>query len=297
MKTRRCQVIVNPRGGRHRGIAIWERVRPIFDEAGWDLAVRVTEYSGHARALARTLSSDGDAGLCVLGRDGTVHEVVNGLMEREPPSLLPLGLIPAGSANTLHQHLGCTDPRVAARRIVAGRTGPLDVVRVAMGTQVLYSVDLIGWGSVADVNCAAERWRFLGPSRYTAAALWQIVRACCYPARILLDDRVVEDEFLFAIACNAKYAGKGLKMAPRAELGDGKLDVVLCRRTSRLQMLRLFAKLRTGSHTTLDCVEYRQVKSLAIEGAASERLDIDGEVKGQAPFRAEVLPGALEVFI
>ena len=297
MKTRHCHVIVNPRGGRHRGIAIWEQVRPIFDEAGWDLAVSVTEYSGHARALARTLSLDGHDGLCVIAGDGTVHEVVNGLMEREQPSLLPLGLIPAGSANTLHQHLRCADPLVAARRILAGRTGPLDVVRITVGTQVLYSVDLIGWGSVADVNCTAERWRFLGPSRYTAAALWQIIRARCYQARVLLDDRVVEDEFLFVIACNAKYAGKGLKMAPRAELGDGKLDVVLCRRTSRLQMLRLFAKLRTGSHPTLDCVEYRQVKLLAIEDTASECLDIDGEVKGQAPFRAEVLAGAMTVFI
>ncbi len=293
---RRCHAVINPRGGRHQGIAILEQVRPVFDAAGWDLALSVTEYPGHARELARTLPFDGYYGLCVFGGDGTVHEVVNGLMERGQRSLVPLGLIPTGSANTLHQHLQCADPLVAARRIVAGRSSRLDVVRVTMGTQVVYSVDLIGWGSIADVNCRAERWRFLGPSRYTAAALWQIVRARHRRARVLVDDRVLEGEFLFVIVCNAKFAGKGLKMAPRAELRDGKLDVVLCRRASRFQMLRLFARLFAGSHVSLDCVEYHQVKSLAIESTGDEPLDIDGEVKGHAPFLAEVLAGALDVF-
>lgn len=293
----RCHAVVNPHGGRHQGIAVLQQVRPIFDAAGWDLVVSVTEYAGHARELARTLPVDGYQGLCVFGGDGTVHEVVNGLMERGQPSLLPLGFLPAGSANTLCQHLQCADPLKAARRIVAGRTGRLDVLQVTMGAEVVYSVDLIGWGIIADVNRTAERWRFLGPSRYTAASLWQIVRARCRPARVLLDDRVLEDEFLFVIACNAEYAGRKLKMAPRAELGDGKLDVVLCRRTSHLHMLRLFARLHTGSHVTLDCVEYHQVNSLAIECAADEPLDLDGEVKGHTPFRAEVLAGAMAVFV
>ncbi len=236
-------------------------------------------------------------GLCVLGGDGTVHEVVNGLMQRGQPSWPPLGLIPTGSANTLHQHLQCTDPLVAARRIVAGRTGRLDVVRVTMGAQVVHSVALVGWGSIADVNRTAERWRCLGPSRYSAAALWHIVRVRCRRAKVFLDDQVLEDEFLFVIACNGKFAGKGLTMAPCADLGDGKLDVVLCRRVSRFQMLRLFAGLHTGSHVTLDGVEYHQVKRLVLECAADESLDLDGEVKGQAPFRAEVLAGAMAVFI
>ena len=296
MTAKRCHAVVNPRGGRQRGLAIFEQVRHVFEEAGCELAVSVTEYSGHARELARALPLDGLDCLCVVGGDGTIHEVVNGLMERGQPSLLPLGFIPAGSANTLHQQLQCADPLVAARRIVAGKTGPLDVVRVTMGAQVVYSVDIIGWGSVADINCTAERWRFLGPSRYTAAALWQIVRARRRRAKVVLDDRVLEDEFLFVIACNTRFAGKGLKMAPRAELGDGKLDVVLVRRASRLQMARFFAKVFDGSHVTMDCVEYHQVRSLTLESAGGEPLDLDGEIKGQAPFQAALLPGAMRVF-
>jgi len=230
-----------------------------------------------------------------VGGDGTIHEVINGLLARGQSPSIPLGFIPAGSANTLHQQVQCADPLEAARRIVAGRTGPLDAVRVTMGAQVVYCVDIIGWGGVADINCTAERLRFLGPSRYPAAALWQILRARRRQAKVVLDDRTIEDEFLFVIACNTKFAGKGLKMAPRAEIGDGKLDVVLVRRASRLQMAGLFAKVFDGSHVAMDCVEYHQVRSLAIDSAGGEPLDIDGEIKGQAPFRADLLPGVMRV--
>ncbi len=177
MVAKHCQAVVNPRGGKRRGLAMLEQVRFVFEEAGWELAVSETEYSGHAQELARTLPLDGYDGLCVVGGDGTIHEIVNGLLERGGSPVIPLGFIPAGSANTLHQQVQCTDPLEAARRIVAGKTGPLDVVQVTMGAQVVYCVDILGWGGIADINGTAERWRFLGPSRYPAAALWQILRA------------------------------------------------------------------------------------------------------------------------
>ena len=150
MTAKRCLTVVNPRGGTQRGLVILEQVRPVFEEAGWELAVRVTEFSGHAQAIARALALDGYDSLCVIGGDGTIHEVVNGLMERDQSALIPLGFIPAGSGNTLHQHLQYVDPVESARRIVAGRTCPLDAIKVTMGQQVVYCVDIIGWGGVAD---------------------------------------------------------------------------------------------------------------------------------------------------
>lgn len=85
-------------------------------------------------------------------------------------------------------------------------------------------------------------------------------------------------------------------MAPRAEIDDGKIDVVVVRRASRLQMLELFQRVFDGSHTSLSCVEYHQVRSFAIESAGREMLDLDGEIKGTAPVRVQMLPGALRLF-
>jgi YegS/Rv2252/BmrU family lipid kinase len=246
--------------------------------------------------LARTLDLDGYDGFCVIGGDGTIHEVANGLMQRDRRALIPLGFIPAGSGNTLHQHLQCAEPLEAARRILAGRSYPLDVARVTMGEKVVYCVDLIGWGGVAEINRTAERWRFLDPSRYALAALWHILRAKRRRASIVLDGQTFDDDFFFVIACNTKFTGKKMMLAPFAEVGDGKIDVVVLRRASRWQMLKLFLKVFHGSHLSLPCVEYYQVHSFAIESASCEPLDLDGEIKGTAPVRVEMLPAALRVF-
>jgi sphingosine kinase len=289
-------MIVNPHGGTKRGLAILDQVKPVLEGAGWKLEVRMSEYAGHAQVIARDFDAACCQRLCVIGGDGTIHEVINGLMQRSRPVSVPLGFIPAGSGNTLHQQLKCVDPLDAARRIIAGKTVSLDAVIVTMGTEVVYCVDIIGWGGVADINRTAEGLRRFGPSRYAIAALWQIVRAHRRWARLVLDDITIEDEFLFVIACNTKFTGKGMKLAPRAEIGDGKIDVVVVRRASRLGLMSLFAKMYDGSHLKLRCVEYHQVRSFRIESNDLNPLDLDGEVKGHSPFCAEMVPAAFQVF-
>ena len=297
MTPRRLVVVVNPRSGKQRGLAILDRVKPVFAAAGIEWDVRVTQRPGHAREIARTLELTGVDGLCAIGGDGTVHEVADGLMQRGEPISVPLGVIPAGTGNTLALHLQCDDPLEAAQRIVAGSTQPLDVVRVTLSDEVVFfCVDVVGWGAVAEINATAERLRFLGPPRYGAAALWQILRAKRRRATLILDAQTIDDEFLFVMACNPKFTGSGMKLAPRAEIGDGKLDVVVVRRATRWQMLKLFSKVFDGSHLDLEFVEYHQVRSFAIASQYHDPLDLDGEMKGHTPMSAEVLPSALRIF-
>ena len=296
MAVQRLLVVVNPLGGTRRGLAVLERVTPTFASAGIELDVRVTERPGHAREIARTLDLTGVDGLCAIGGDGTIHEVADGLMQRGESISVPLGIIPAGTGNTLAQHLSCDDPLEAARRIVAGETQPLDVVRVILNDEVIFCVDIVGWGAVSDINATAERLRWLGPPRYGAAALWQILRAKRRRAMLTLDGQTIDDDFLFVMACNPKFTGSGMKLAPRADIGDGKLDVVVVRRATRWQMLKLFSKVFDGSHVELDYVEYHQVRSFSIASQNCDPLDLDGETKGHTPMSADVLPSSLRIF-
>ena len=293
---RKLLAVVNPCGGTRRGAAILGQVGPLFEAAGVRLDICLTQRAGHAREIAREADLIGYDGLCVLGGDGTIHEVADGLMARSAGDVIPLGLIPAGSGNSMHQHLGCVDPLEAARRILAGKTLPLDVMRVTMGANVIHCVNIVGWGAVAEINATAESLRWLGPMRYALAAMRHILCARPQQARITLDSQTLEGEFLLAIACNAAFTGKGMKAAPHADLGDGKIDVIVVRRASRLQLARLFTKIFDGSHLAMDCVEYYQTASLAIESDSRRLLNLDGEMKGRPPFDLQVLPGALRVF-
>jgi sphingosine kinase len=293
---KRFVVVVNPYGGKQRGLMVLEQVKPALAAAGAELDVRVTQAAGQAGEIARSLDLGCCDGICVIGGDGTVHEVADGLLQRGEPISIPLGLIPGGTGNSLHQHLQCDDPLEAVRRIVAGRTEPLDVIRVSLQDQVVFCIDIVGWGAVADINCTAEKLRMLGPPRYAVAALWHILRAKRRRAKLVLDGRTMEDEFSFIIACNPKFTGLKMKLAPLAETTDGKVDVVFVRRATRWQMLQLFAKVFKGTHLSLRCVEYHQVSSFAIESEGNEPLDLDGEMKGNLPLSAEVIRGGLRVF-
>ena len=296
MNIQRLTVIVNPQGGTKRGLLVLDRVKPIFKDAGIELDIRATQHQGHASAIAQSLDMKTSDGICVIGGDGTVHEVADGLMQRGESISIPLGIIPAGTGNNLAEHLQCKDPLDAAKRVVAGTIRPLDVIRVTLKDRIVYCVDLVGWGAVSDINSNAEKWRWLGPPRYSAATLWQILRAKRRRAKLVLDDHVFEGEFLFVVACNPKFAGPGMMLAPHAELGDGKIDVIVVRNATRWEMLKLFSRVFDGSHLALKYVEYHQVRSFAIESATHDPMDLDGEMKGHAPMTAEVLPSALSIF-
>lgn len=296
MNIRRLAVIVNPRGGKRNGVQVIDRVRPIFADAAIELDVRVTERVGHANEIARTLDLDSIDGVCVVGGDGTIHEVTDGLMHRNETAMVPIGIIPAGTGNAIAQHLRCDCQLEAARRIVAGQTQGLDVVRVTFQDRIVHCVNIVGWGVVSDINSTAERMRFMGSKRYTVAALWHILAPRVRRATLVLDDKTFTDKFLFVMACNTKYTGAGMKLAPQAEIGDGFIDVAVMRRTSRWQMLSLFRRVFDGSHVDLKCMEFHRVRSFSIQTIERDRMNLDGEMKGNSPMSATVLPSALSIF-
>jgi len=295
MAAQNLAIIVNPYGGVRRGRHVLERVQPAFLAAGMKLDVHLTEYAGHATQIAQTLDLTRYDAVCVIGGDGTVHEVVNGLMQRDENVSLPLALIPAGTGNTLHRQLGCTDAMTAVDCILSGATRPLDVAEVTLGDRIVYCVNVIGWGAITDISRTSERLRTLGPMRYSVAALWQILRPTRRRATLILDGDVAEEEYLFVLVCNTKTTGSGMVLAPRAEIDDGKLDVVTYHGGSRWQLLRLFRRIFDGSHIELPGVGYRQVQSVSLTSAGNEGLNLDGEIKGVAPFSVRILPGALRV--
>jgi diacylglycerol kinase (ATP) len=261
-----------------------------------ELDVRVSQQPGHTRHIVQYSDLAGYDGLCLIGGDGTVHEAVSGMMKRSGPAPIPLGIIPCGTGNDVAKHLGVDSPLDAARRIVAGRTCTFDVAQVNTSGQIDYCVTLVGWAGVSDINCKAERLRMFGPPRYAVAAIWQFLFPKRLIARLVLDDQSIEDKFLLVVACNTIYSGSGMKLAPRAKVDDGKIDVVIIRSASRWQMFRLFAKVFDGSHLHMPCVEYHQVSSLSIFSDGREPLDIDGEIKGTTPVSIQMIPGAIRIF-
>ena len=289
-------ILVNPQGGTKQGLDLLEQVKPLFKEVDADLIIRETEYAGHATEIAREIDLEGFTGLCHIGGDGTFHEIINGLLTRSDGKQVPLGFIPGGTGNSFMHDMECLDPVEAARRIVSGGITPIDVAEVEMPEEKVYCMNIVGWGMVTDINMSAEKLRWLGEQRYNVTTLLHVMKLKRRSAKLVIEREVSEGDFLFTIACNTQHTGRGMKMAPKAELNDGLIDLVLVRDASRFKLLQMFPKVFDGTHIDDPIVEYYQVKEFSITPAENEILNLDGELKGSTPFSVRMIPSAFSVF-
>jgi diacylglycerol kinase (ATP) len=118
-----------------------------------------------------------------------------------------------------------------------------------------------------------------------------------YRATLKVDGETIEDDYTLLAACNTVHTGQGMKLAPKAVLNDGKLDLNNLKQATRLNMLRMFAKLESGGHAGCPGIHYQQVSALTLTTEASLPVNVDGELIESGSFAVRVLPGALEVLL
>jgi diacylglycerol kinase family enzyme len=214
----------------------------------------------------------------------------------------------------------------AAERICVGVTHPIDAIRLEhvdtesqnqskQGSElkVTYAVNIVGWGFVSDVGTTADGWRWIGPSRYTLATIYETAKLKHRTAKITIDNKMMVGSFTFVMCQHTVHTGKDMLMAPQAKLDDGILDIVVCNDASRSRVLRLFPKIFEGKHLETEDTEYHTGKEFSIESAgyntskleiyqtvsynSEDLLNIDGELKGSTPVKGKIVPGAWHTFI
>ena len=295
----KVSIILNPYGGGRRGRDILAQILPIFQSNGVDVTLSETTHAGHATSIVQALTLDGLDAVVVIGGDGTLNEVVNGMLSREDKQKIPIGVIPGGSGNAFAHDLDLVNPVEAAHAILGRRVQAVDAIRVQMESprETVYALNILGWGLVTDIGQTAQKLRWLGERRYTLVTMMEILRHRARAATLVLDDKEIVDDFTFVIACNTIHTGKGMKIAPKARLDDGLMDVVVVRGHARkTRLLQLFLKLFEGKHIEDPLCEYYQVRRCAILPEKAGPLNRDGDIMGSTPVRLEVVPKAFSVF-
>ena len=290
-------LLVNPKGGHKKGLEIYEKVKHVFTNADTNVTVLHTEYAGHAFDFANTLDFAGYDGLCAIGGDGTMYELINGMLKRDDNHKIPIGLITGGTGNSFMYDVDCLDPIDAAKRIVQHNLRPLDIAKVNANGELFYSFNIIGWGLATDAGKLAEKLRWLGGVRYDVASIIEVLKGKDRIATLTLEKEVIKENFIFIIGCNTIHTGKAMKMAPLAQLNDGKIDLIIVRKTSRINLLKLFPKLFSGDHIKSSLVEYRQVENFSISLEETNDLTIDGEIIGMTPLNVQMIPKMVNVLV
>lgn len=299
-------LIANPSAGRGRN-AVLPRVVAALDARGVAHSVALTSGPGDATRLARE-AVDREVGMVVaVGGDGTVHEVVNGLVdattgEAHAPAPV-LGAIAGGSGCDLVRTFGLDRaPERAVEHLLGDTVFPIDVGRVTLTgldglerTRLFANIAEAGYGGLVTAT-AGRMPRFLGRSRYLLATLSAVRRFETVRSRVTIDHTEVDEPMSNVIVANGQFFGGGMKVAPRALPDDGTFNVQLWR-GSAMDVFRQTPRLRTGEHLSSPDVREYQSATVRIDGERPLLVEADGEVLGTTPAAFDLLPRVLRLKI
>ena len=292
-------LIVNPAAGQGRPqealAALQASFAPVLG------GVVITQGRGDAERAAQMAAADGYEAVLAVGGDGTVNEVVNGLLAAATPGgALPLGLVPMGTQNVLAFELGLpiADPDATLALLRVGRTRRIDVGRAGGRHFVL----MAGFGFDAQVVREVLRpmKALLGPAAYAIAAAGALATYRSTHIRLHLDGEEVRSEaFLVVVANAASYAYRQIKLAPFAALDDGWLDVCVFERArgDRVGFASQMMAVLARRHLRDPRVRYYRGKHLILESNPPIQGQMDGDIFGGTPIEISVVPSALSVFV
>lgn len=292
----RVFVIFNPRSGRGRGAQF---VAPVLDALSAHSGIEhaLTAGPGDEERLAAEAISRGFSTIVAVGGDGTWSNVGNGILKSGKP--VKLGLIAGGTGCDLAKSLGIPgkDVRAAGRVILDGHTRKIDVGRI----EERYFLNIAGFGY--DIAVIEDSWTvgyLEGEFLYLYCAIRQLGSFPGFPVEVATDGGpFVPHELLMLILANARVFGGGFKIAPDADLGDGRLDVMAFRNMGFWERVGIMVRLLRGTHRGSAHVAATNASSLTLRFPSPPAYETDGEWNRakSAELRVETIPGALEVLV
>jgi YegS/Rv2252/BmrU family lipid kinase len=278
-------------------------LRPIIQEHGaadWSGTV----YPTHAMELARQAGEQGYDMVIAMGGDGTVHEVINGLMQVPEERRPMLGVVPVGSGNDFSHAIGV--PRESDRALARALQGQPSEVDLGLMTdehgRKEYFDNTLGIGFDAVVTIRSHKLPFLRGFAMYLTAVIQTILLNHDPVMMEIDADGTkwEQRNLLLTVCNGPREGGGFLMAPEAKIDDGILNYAMIREVGRPMMFRLLPEVMRGTHGKFKPVTMGTCKKMSVSADRPMYIHADGEIytsfgSNLRKVTFEVLPKALKV--
>lgn len=303
-------VVVNPNAGSRRGEKDWPKIKKLLSKQGFKYDEAFTKSREHAIKLTSDKIKEGYRKIIVVGGDGTLNEVANGVFLQDacPSSDVVLGLIPVGTGNDWGRTYSL--PKKYAKAIGVIKKNYLfrqDAGKVSYhdekGEHIRYFVNVSGMGYDALVARKTNRMKDKGrgnPMVYLLNIFTGLFQYKYTSYKIAVDEKEMFNGRVLSMNVGiCKYNGGGLKQVPNAIPNDGLLDVTVIKATSKLNLFKHIGKLYDGTFIKLRFVETYRGKTCQIiskpEGTIF--MEADGESLGHSPLNFSVIPQALSIII
>ncbi|MBQ0087336.1 MAG: diacylglycerol kinase family lipid kinase [Bacteroidales bacterium] len=301
------KVIISRKSGHGKAAEVWNRVSRFLELHGISFSATFTEYKYHAIEIARDAVLAGCSKLVAVGGDGTMHEVLSGIMSQDsvPSTRVTLAMIPVGSGNDWPRlHKVPCDPLEAASLIVEGHSMLQDVVRIESvldgRPMVRHMINIGGLGYDSYVchlfNSSREKGKG-GGLRYLKCLVKGFMKYRCKDFTIKVDGHEFFRGPALSVALgNGRYCGGGMMQTPDAVCDDGILDITVIRSFWKPKFVFKLKKLYDGGiYSVKEVVHTTACKSIEILAEPKSLLEVDGESCGSTPVRAVMIPSAINV--
>jgi diacylglycerol kinase (ATP) len=263
-----------------------------------------TNYPAHATELAKQAAEENFELVIAAGGDGTVHEVVNGLMQVAPEKRPALSVIPFGSGNDFAHAIGI-DERLplTSEQILNGQRKKVDIGKLQEGTEkIIYWDNAIGIGFDTNVVIHSRRVPIVRGFLIYLVSVFQTMIFDYESPKILLktDLEQWEENLIMLVLCNGDREGGIFQISPGALPHDGVFQYTSVSHISRLKLLRLIPEFIRGTHAGYPCVRMGSFHQLELTADRPLKIHTDGEIiagfgSDIRKIKVEILPNALEV--
>lgn len=296
----RARIIINPSSGRQtlqrKAVRLIDRL--LTEGTLTHVDTVETQKGGDAYLAARYFQEWQFDLIVAIGGDGTVNEVISGLLDGQHQ--LPLAIIPAGTVNDFAYALDLPKTEVKlARMIKKLKTRPIDVGRA----NNRYFLNVAAAGLLTDVayKVPSDSKTVLGKLAYVLEGAKDLTQQTIEPIRLKISSPLhdLDEEILLILVSNTSSVGGFRNFAPQASVSDGLLDVIIVHRQNIFEILPLLVQLVNGVHVTHPKITYFQTDRIKIE--CFERcplaVDLDGEKGDPLPLEISVIPAAIHLIV
>jgi YegS/Rv2252/BmrU family lipid kinase len=300
---RKVKIILNPMADMGNAWRVARDLRSITEQHG-SVDWSGTVYPGHAIELAKQAGEQGYNMVIAMGGDGTVHEVVNGLMQIPEASRPLLGVVPVGSGNDFaHSIKASTTPTEALTCALNGEASTVDLgVMIDEHGRKEYFDNTLGIGFGAIVTIRSHQLPVLRGFLMYLTAVIQTIILDHNPIHMQIetDDEKWEQKAVYLIICNGPREGGGFLVAPDAKIDDGLFHYAMITDVSRPMMFRIVPEVMKGTHGRFKQVKMGTCKKFSLIANRPLYIHADGEIftgpgTDLRKVSFEILPNALRV--
>ncbi|MBQ9714148.1 MAG: diacylglycerol kinase family lipid kinase [Clostridia bacterium] len=279
-------IIVNPVSGKKRAAKNLQKVEKLLQNAGVEYVTHITGAAGEAESVVRALTEQGENDFIVLGGDGTLHEVLNGIAE---PEKCRLGLIPSGTGNDFAEKLGLPlKVEDAMQRILNGEAKSVDYLQVGDRR----CMNVAGLGMDVDVLERCQRGKMRGKLKYFSSLLKSIFAFKGYA--VIIEKDGVEEKYdaLLAAVCNGSFFGGGIPICPCAEVDDGLMNVMIVDHIKgKLRLIKALLTLMKGKMPQYKRTTHFLCEKIRFQPIVPCTVQLDGELYRNLSFDVQVKKG------